>query len=90
MAEKRSFGDKFFKDDDGQVVLGQKPNPPIILWFVFTVLTHFLHGSAQSICSIIALISLVIWGLLEIFRGATYARRLLGLVVLLVVVISRV
>ncbi len=85
----RSFFDKSFKDKNGKITLAQKPNILIIIWIVCIVASRFTSGSILSVFSIIGLISIVLWAILEIFTGVNYFRRLLGLVVITYVIISK-
>lgn len=78
----RSLWDKFWKDKNGHVVLWQTPNPWLIGWAALTTLSLFFTGHTADILSTIASVSLVIWSLLEIFKGINYYRRLLGVAVL--------
>lgn len=74
--------DKFWKDKHGRVVIWQWPNPYLYGWVGLTVLAMLTHGQTADIFSILGSISLVVWALLEIFKGVNYFRRLLGLLVL--------
>ena len=82
--------DKFWREDggDGRVVIWQIPNVPLIVWAVFTTLSLLFSGSTSDVLSWIAGASLIIWCLLEIFKGANYFRRTLGLIILAFAVIS--
>jgi hypothetical protein len=80
----------FVNGPDGKPVMWQRPNVPIILWFVFGVGAHFIHASAwPTWLSVISALSLLIWALLEIIWGASYFRRTLGGVVLTYTILSR-
>ena len=73
----------FFKDKHGEVVIGQKPNGPIVVWAV-TFGISFLP-LPEVVAQIIALISfgaLFTWCWLELTSGVNYFRRLLGMIVL--------
>lgn len=89
MANK-TFSQKFWEDDRGKVVVWQKPNLPLTIWFLATVGGMLLpNGFIQKALYLIGLVALVVWSILEISRGVNYFRRLLGLLVLLSMIISR-
>ena len=81
--EKQTLFDKFFRDSDGNIVIAQAPNPPIILWGVASLLKLiFTSGLTNVGLDLIAFGSLFTWAWLELFQGVNYFRRMLGLVVL--------
>jgi hypothetical protein len=80
---------RFVTDKDGHVVMWQKPNAPLVIWIVFTLLAHVFHpGLPRSLSQLIAHLAIVIWALLELFWGASYFRRTLGIIVLLLTAFS--
>lgn len=80
---------KIFKDKQGQIVLYQRPNIWLIAWAVLDIVAIFAPGRRTSDYAWTAgSVMLVIWALLEVFRGVNYFRRLLGLVVLLITLAS--
>jgi hypothetical protein len=82
--------DNFWRDKRGNIVIWQTPNIALIGWLVLTIVSLFLSGKLSDVFSWAALVSLVIWSLLEITKGVNYFRRLLGLVVLALAVLSAV
>ena len=79
----------FFKDKNGNVVLFQPANLPLIMWLVFTLIGFVLPaGSVKDIVRLVALIILVVWASMEIYSGVNGFRRTLGFVVLVSAVIS--
>ena len=79
-----------FRDSDGNIVLAQPPNLPIIVWIVATLLnlistTDNIHTGLDAV----AFGSLFTWAWQELFQGVNYFRRSLGLVVLLGAIASR-
>lgn len=79
-----------FKDRDGKVVITQKPNLPIIVWFVSVVINKFLSGGVVSqFVSTIGTTAIAVWATLEIISGVNLFRRILGTVVLCIIVVSR-
>ena len=78
------------QDRTGKVVIGQKPNLPIIAWAGFGVAAHVIKtGAWHQVLSALSFGFLFAWALLEIMQGASYFRRALGLVVLGFAVYSR-
>ncbi len=76
--------DKTFRDSEGNVVLGQMPNLPILVWLTATLLSLTptstgIHTGLQAI----AFGSLFTWAWQELFEGVNYFRRALGLAVLI-------
>ncbi|MEC4817660.1 MAG: hypothetical protein SAK29_30965, partial [Scytonema sp. PMC 1069.18] len=87
---KNTLFDKIFRDSNGNIVLAQKPNPPIIVWIVASLLKFiFTAGEINTGLDVVAFGSLFTWAWLELFQGVNYFRRTLGLVVLIGVIISR-
>jgi len=87
----RSLWDKFWKDKSGQVVITHVPNIWLVLWIVFELVSLFSASQKfAEITSWIASGALAIWALLEIFKGVNYFRRLLGLIILILIVLSLV
>lgn len=83
---KPSLWDKTWKDKNGNIVLWQRPNIWLIVWAVLTTVSLFFFGIAANVLAIISHASLLVWSMLEIFRGINYFRRFLGVLVLLYVI----
>lgn len=80
---------RFWQDKHGDVVIAQMPNIWLILWFIFELISLFVASHRQEIITWwIATAALGIWSLLEIFKGASYFRRLLGLCVAAITLLS--
>jgi hypothetical protein len=74
---------KLIFDKNGRIVLIQLPNLPLAVFFVASISTRLLGGGAATdLLKTIAFGSIFTWAWLEIFAGANYFRRALGLVVL--------
>jgi hypothetical protein len=81
--------DKIWRDDDGNVVIWQMPNVWLIGWAVLTFASLlFSKGHIANILTWAGEASLIIWCLLEIFKGVNYFRRALGIAVLVYAVIT--
>ena len=82
--------DRFFRDKDGNIVIGQPPNPPILVWASASVLQLiFKTGAIHTGLDLIALIAIGVWAVGELFQGVNYFRRSLGLIVLVATIASR-
>ncbi|MBD2487414.1 hypothetical protein [Aulosira sp. FACHB-615] len=83
--------DKTFRDRNGNIVIAQMPNLPLIVWFVTSILSLILStGKIHLVFDTLATGSLFTWAWLELFEGVNYFRRALGLVVLLGIVAFKV
>jgi hypothetical protein len=80
---------RFFRNpESGEVVVAQPPNAPLLVWLAATAIRVVFspEGRLGTAVSVVATISLVIWSLLEIARGDSPFRRVLGAVVLVAMV----
>lgn len=81
--------DKFWKNKDGNLVIWQKPNLPLIGWFVFMIVAKLLPtGPMKNGTQFLSTALIFTWAYLEITKGDSYFRRVLGAVVLLITVLS--
>lgn len=79
----RNIWDKIWRDKSGRIVVWQTPNAPLIGWAVLTFASLlFSKGHISNALTWAGEASLIVWCLLEIFKGANYFRRALGLTVL--------
>ncbi|MGB3310211.1 MAG: hypothetical protein WBG32_11600 [Nodosilinea sp.] len=82
--QQPSWFDLIFRDREGNIVIGQKPNLPVIVAVVATLLQAILpSGSLQTIVALIAFGTWYSWAWQELFAGVNYFRRSLGLLTLL-------
>jgi hypothetical protein len=80
---------KFIRDKNGNVVIWQAPNIPLIGWLVFKLLSIVLsQGHLKDGFGLISSAFIFTWTYLEITDGASYFRRLLGLIVMAVLVVG--
>lgn len=86
---QQTFIEKCYKNKEGKVTLGQRPNVPILVWLATSAVLLVLPTSAPLYGSlqVLAKGALFTWAWLELFYGATYLRRLFGFVVLGVLLI---
>jgi hypothetical protein len=81
---------KIFTDKEGKVVIWQMPNLPLWGWIVFTILSIVVSkGKLHTAFKYVSTISLAIWAIMEIAKGASYFRRFLGFVVAVWIIVSR-
>ncbi len=79
-----NFFDKFFRDANGEIVIGQMPNLPIIIWLLASLAkVIYPTGKINLSLDLVAASSLFIWSIGELAQGVNYFRRSLGLVVLI-------
>ncbi len=90
MPDHRTRLGRLFTDDTGKVVVWQPPNVPIVGWALFSVLAQVLPaGRSKLAAEYLGSGLLFTWAFLEITQGASYFRRILGAVILVVVTYSR-
>jgi uncharacterized membrane protein len=88
---KDTLFDRLFRDGTGEIIIGQPPNLPILIWGLATLLTLvFKTGRAKLGLDSLAFSSLLYWSLLEITQGVNYFRRDLGVIVLIAIIISAI
>lgn len=87
---KNTFFDKVFRDSNGNIVVAQMPNLPLIVWIAASLLKLVITTGVGNIgLDVLAFGSLFTWAWLELFQGVNYFRRALGLAVLIGVTASR-
>lgn len=86
--EQRNLWDRTWKDKRGNITLWQMPNAFLIIWAVLTFLSLLVSGRLADIFSWTGSAALIVWALLEIFKGVNYFRRALGLLVLVFAIVS--
>src|SRR3954469_18620708 len=82
---------RFFRDPKtGKIVVVQMPNIPLWLFLVAAAIRAVLHpkGALGTGISIVAGVSLAVWAILEIARGDSAFRRVLGAAVLVGIVLG--
>jgi len=78
----------WIRDRHGDVALVQRPNPALVVWLACTALrwSDLLDHRRELVLSRAGQGALAAWGLDELVRGASPARRAIGAVVLVVAV----
>ena len=86
---RKSFWDKIWRNDEGDVVIFQWPNVWITAWAVanFMSVVSPTRGFSK-IMWWVGMVFILVWAALEIFKGVNYFRRGLGVLVLLVIIAS--
>jgi hypothetical protein len=85
----RSLHDKFWHDKHNNFVTKSKYDMFLYVWlgsFIFSLIVG--SNVVVRFASYIGWISIIIWGALELFSGASFFRRLTGFLVLLLVVVT--
>jgi hypothetical protein len=82
-AKEPTLFDRTFRDSEGKIVIGQMPNPPLLVGLAATLLQLILpSGQIQTAFDLIAFGALFTWAWQELFEGVNYFRRAIGLVAL--------
>jgi len=90
MQKLQNIWDKMWKDPEGKVVIWQWPNVWLMAWMIALVVSWFLPpGKLTDGLGLISFVALVVWALLEIFKGVNYFRRSLGLAILVMLIVNR-
>ena len=88
---KNSLFDRTFLDANGDFVIAQLPNLPILAWLAATLLKLIIKsGRGYLVLDNIAYGAIFTWAWLELFQGVNYFRQGLGLVVLIGTIVYRV
>ncbi len=73
--------DRIFRDSEGNIVIAQAPNLPVLVGVAAAFLQYALPtGQLQRGAELIAFGALFTWAWQELFEGVNYFRRALGLV----------
>lgn len=83
--------DRTFRDSEGQIVIAQPPNLPLIVWIVASLLKLIFTTSKIHLgLDLVAFGVLFTWAWEELFQGVNYFRRALGLIVLVGLIASKI
>ena len=80
---------RFFEDRHGRIVLWQWPNLPLWTWAAATLCARILEGRPHDVAALIAFGALFTWAWLELFAGVSPFRRMIGAVVIVASIASR-
>jgi hypothetical protein len=80
-ANESSLFDRTFRDSEGNIVIIQPPNLPVLVGTTATLL-HFVasNGTIAILSGLVGFGTLYTWAWLELFQGVNYFRRGLGFV----------
>lgn len=82
--------DKTFRDHQGNIVIAQPPNLPLLVGITATVISLIVkNGNIHMGLNAVAFGCFFTWAWLELFEGVNYFRRVLGFLVLIGVIASR-
>ena len=82
-AQGTTLFDRTFRDREGNIVIAQMPNLPILVWLAATLLQLVVpSGKVGAGLGLVAFGTLFTWAWLELFAGVNYFRQALGLAVL--------
>ncbi len=89
LTKTKRLANQFIRDKNNHVVVGQFPNVPLLGWFVCMIISHVISpGFLKTGLADLSIAFLFTWAYLEIAQGATYFRRLLGIIVMITVLVS--
>jgi hypothetical protein len=75
--------DRVFRDSEGNIVIAQPPNLPLIVGIVASLLKLlFTTDQIYLVLDLVAFGALFTWAWEELFQGVNYFRRALGLIAL--------
>lgn len=79
--------DRTFRDSEGNIVIAQMPNLPLLVGLAATLLQFILpSGKIQTGAELVAFGALFTWSWQELFEGVNYFRRALGLIALVSII----
>jgi hypothetical protein len=86
----RSLTDRCFKDSQGNIILSQRANLPLVAWLILIIVALPLPSSTSwnKATRTLAFGALFTWAWLELFQGINYFRRGLGCLTLILLVIA--
>ena len=89
-AQQTTLFDRTFRDSEGNIVIAQMPNLPILVGLAATFLQLVVPtGQIQTGLDLIGFGALFTWAWQELFEGVNYFRRALGLIVLVGIIALR-
>jgi hypothetical protein len=83
--------DRIFRDSEGNIVIAQPPNLPLIVGIVASLLKLIVTtGHIYLVLDLVAFGALFTWAWEELFQGVNYFRRALGLIALVALIASKI
>jgi hypothetical protein len=84
MKKQKTFFRYVFETKDGTIIIGQWPNPPLIVWGVFAFFSFiFQESQFAPVFSTLSTWGLVVWAYLELVYGVNRFRKAIGALMLL-------
>lgn len=80
---------RFLSDRNGNIVVAQRPNLPLLAWAGFAIAASATRGEWSAYFGWLSAAALLTWSYLEIRQGDSPFRRVLGAVVLVALLVSR-
>ena len=89
-AKEITLFDRIFRDSEGNIVIAQMPNLPLVVGLAAMLLQSIVPSDKiQTAVDLVAFGALFTWAWLELFEGVNYFRRALGLIVLVSLIVLR-
>jgi len=87
---RNAFDWLFRNRQSGRIAIIQFPNVPLWIFVAGAAVRRFAdpHGDVLAVLTVVTTSALVVWALLELFRGANPFRRMLGGGVLIVTLVG--
>ncbi len=83
--------DRTFRDSEGNIVIAQPPNLPLIVGISASLLKLVVTtGTINLALDLVAFGALFTWAWEELFQGVNYFRRALGLIALVALISSKI
>ena len=81
----KRFANQSIRDKDNNLVVWQLPNPPLVGWFVGLIISNVIaSGFLKTGLAALSTAFLFTWAYLEVAQGATYLRRLPGVIAMII------
>ncbi|KAM3112586.1 hypothetical protein [Phormidesmis sp. 146-33] len=89
-AQNATLFDRTFRDDQGNIVIAQMPNLPLLVGLTATLLQVVIpNGTLHTGLDLVAFGALFTWAWQELLEGVNYFRQALGLVALVGLVVLK-
>ena len=87
---RHAFDWLFRNRQTGRITIAQFPNVPLWIFIAGAAVRRFAdtHGDVDAALTVVTTAALVVWALLELFRGVNPFRRMLGGGVLMVTLVG--